>query len=257
MKTAIMSSPSQAILAADTSTRQCTVALCLFSEQGAINVAAQTSADSHRLHAEGLLDALQWVLHAAGRTLRQVDCLAVSIGPGSFTGLRVGAAAWKGLAFALNLPLVAVPTLDAMSRLNAVVDGVVAPMLDARMGEVFGAVYRFSQLRREKLTPDLVCSAEELLTHIPEGAGPVLLPGDGALRYRADILACLPEACILPETMGTPRADAVAVEARHLLLQGVEVRAACAAPRYLRASQAEQARELKLAAEHETQEASV
>lgn len=231
------------ILATDTSTSHCSVALCRVSVGGdGCEVMAQTIASRHRLHAERLLDAMDWTLDAAALSLSDVDCLAVSIGPGSFTGLRVGAAAWKGLAFALRLPLAAVPTLDAMSRLPVVQDGVVVPLLDARMDEVFGAAYRFHGGRREKIVADRVCRVEAFFEDDRLTAAPLLVLGDGAWRYRDRIQAHAPQATIVAGFHGMPRADTVAAEAGALLLQGVDTQPAHAAPRYLRASQAEQAR---------------
>jgi len=237
------------MLAADTSTCQCAVAVCRFDASGKCEVAAQTSMGQKRLHAERLMDSMQATLDACGRRLEDIACLAISIGPGSFTGLRVGAAAWKGLAFALRLPLVAVPTLDAMSLLNVVPNGVVVPMLDARMNEVFGAVYRFSNGRREKLTPDLVCSVESLLEESRVQETAFIALGDGALRYQDRIKAVAPQAFIAESACGMPRADAVAREGYALLCAGVNTDAAQAAPKYLRASQAEQAREQRLMAQ--------
>ena len=237
------------ILAADTSTRCCTVAVCRFSSVGVCEVAAQTSVDQKRLHAERLMDSTQATLGACEHTLEDIDCLAISIGPGSFTGLRVGAAAWKGLAFALELPLVAVPTLDAMSLLNAMADGIVIPMIDARMDEVFGAAYRFRGGQREKLTLDRVCSVELLLAEDYVREMPLIVLGDGAQRYRDRILTIAPHAYFADAPCGMPRADAVAREGYALLRAGANTDAAQVAPQYLRASQAEQAREQRLKAE--------
>jgi tRNA threonylcarbamoyladenosine biosynthesis protein TsaB len=235
------------ILATDTSTRHCTVAVCRFSVGGECEVAAQTSVDQKRLHAERLMDSMQATLDACEHTLEEITCLAVSIGPGSFTGLRVGSATWKGLAYALGLPLVAVPTLDAMSLLNAVADGIVIPMIDARMDEVFGAVYRFKAGVREKLTPDRVCTVEKLLAADYACEYPLIVLGDGAQRYRERIQALAPRAFFAAVPCGMPRADAVAREGYALLCAGVHTDAAQVAPQYLRVSQAEQARADRLA----------
>lgn len=235
------------ILAADTSTSHCTVAVCRFDVAGECEVAAQISIDQKRLHAERLMDSMQATLDACEHTLEQINCLAISIGPGSFTGLRVGAAAWKGLAFALGLPLVAVPTLDAMSLLNVVADGIVVPMLDARMDEVFGAVYRFKGGSREKLTPDRVCAVETLLAADYACEYPLIVLGDGAQRYRERIESLAPQALFAAAPCGTPRADAVAREGYALWSASAYTDAAQVAPQYLRVSQAEQARAARLA----------
>jgi tRNA A37 threonylcarbamoyladenosine modification protein TsaB len=136
-----------------------------------------------------------------------------------------------------------------MSRLNALSDGIVVPMLDARMDEVFGAIYRFVKGQREKLTPDRVCTVETLLAENCLADKSVIAIGDGALRYHERIHAIAPQAFIADAFCGIPRADAVAREAYALLRAGINTDAALVAPRYLRASQAEQAREQRLAKE--------
>lgn len=234
------------MLAADTSTRHCAIALCRCSlVSGRCEPLASAGTDRHRLHAERLLDSVHWVLGESGYALNQISCLAISTGPGSFTGLRVGLAAWKGLAFALKLPLLSVSTLDALSRLNTISDGIVIPLLDARMNEVFGAVYEFHKGRRVKQTPDRVCVVEDFLVgDVARHPFPVFL-GDGALKYRDVILGHLPNAVIAPDHCGIPRAEAVAAEALESWMNGACSSAANAVPRYLRASQAEQAREAR------------
>ncbi len=234
---------NELILSVDTSTRQCAVALCRVSGwDGACEVLAQSCVDRPRLHAERLLDGVHWVLNASEHTLEQITCLAAASGPGSFTGLRVGLATWKGLAFALQLPLVAVPTLDAMSRLVPVPDGVVIPLLDARMKEVFGAVYRFRNGVRTPLAPARVCPVQELLAGDYVHETPLILLGDGAWRYEDTIRACVPQAYLATPACGTVRADTVAAEACSLMRSGCRTDPAQAAPCYLRVSQAEQAR---------------
>jgi len=223
------------ILAADTTTAINTVAVC---EDG--RVLAETVSACGRAHAERLLATVDWVLAEAGIGLGDLDGLAISIGPGSFTGLRVGAATWKGLALAQGLPLVPVPTLDAMTRLGAFRDVEVCPLLDARMGEVFGAVYRFEGAARTKLTEDRVCPVEAILEASSDGA---VFLGDGATAYRDRILARRPEAAFVAPWCAVPRASAVAAEAAVLIEQGVSTDAAQVSPVYLRKSQAEEHRD--------------
>lgn len=223
------------VLAADTSTSINTVAVC-----DGERLLAEIVAESARSHTERLLLTVQWVLEQARLCLKDVDMLAVSCGPGSFTGLRVGMAAWKGLAAANGLGLVSVPTLDAMARNVPLVDGVVCPMLDARMNEVFWAVYRFSGGHRTKTAPDRVDGIERVFACVRGGA---VFLGDGAERYRRAIMNTNPEAVFAPLACSIPRASLVAAEAVALLDQGVSTDPAQAEPVYLRKSQAEQARE--------------
>lgn len=238
------------MLAGDTSTGYCTVALCSCDTSARICTPLSTvGLDSRRLHSERLLDAVQWVLTSAEKTFSDLSCLAMTTGPGSFTGLRVGLAFWKGLALALQLPLVSVPTLDALTGLNAFPEGTMVPLLDARMKEVFGAVYRYERGVRSKIHEDQAASVEHFLSIAQQQKGPYLFVGDGALRYRDAIVTALPDAMIAPLHCSLPRAEAVASEALELWLNQDNHDPAAAAPRYHRISQAEQARAQRDAAE--------
>jgi len=236
------------ILAVDTSTRHCAVALCRSADGcGPCDILAQSCVDRPRLHAERLLDGVHWVLDAAACPMDRVTCLAAAAGPGSFTGLRVGLATWKGLAFALQLPLVAVPTLDAMARLVPLSDGVVIPLLDARMREIFGAVYRYRDGVRETLVQEQVCPVDDLLTGGYMNERPLFFLGEGAWRYESILRAHAPQACLVSPACGTARADTVAEEACARMRAGCATDPAAAVPCYLRASQAEQARAARAA----------
>ncbi len=224
------------ILAADTATDVITVAVCDGSE-----ILAETVVRRGRAHSERLLATADWALNEAGLTLADLDALAVSRGPGSFTGLRIGMAAWKGLAFAARLPLAAVPTLDAMVWLCPGVDGQVCPWLDARMNEVFAAVYAVKPdgSRVQTMGPIAAPVSEALRGARP---GAVFL-GDGAWRYRAAIEEAVPGAVFVAQGLGMPRASAVAFEGARLIESGQLADPALAAPVYLRKSQAETLRD--------------
>ncbi len=222
------------ILAVDTSTAFNAVAVC---DDDAI--LAETLVNCGRAHSERLIPTVDWVLAESGLRLADIDLLAVTIGPGSFTGVRIGVATWKGLALAAHKPLVGVPTLDAMSRLAALADGTVCPLLDARMKEVYGAVYTFDNGFRTKCMPDRVSAVERIIEELPDA--PVLL-GDGVALYRERILALRPHARIVASMHLVPRAAAVAHEALELVQSGVDTDPAQVSPVYLRQSQAEENR---------------
>lgn len=229
------------ILATDTSTAINTVAVC---RDGA--PLAEIIVQAGRRHAERLMALTSMALEEAGLGLHEVDALAVSIGPGSFTGLRIGVSAWKGLAFGARKPLIAVPTLDAMARLANVADGWVCPLTDARMKEVYAAVYHFAGGERTCMVPPCVCPVEDLLGQLPAEARPCCL-GDGALLYRERIAAACPGVRFLETSQAAPRASAVAAEAEALLAAGTPTTAALVSPVYLRPSQAEQWRAARVA----------
>jgi tRNA threonylcarbamoyladenosine biosynthesis protein TsaB len=223
------------ILSADTATNINTVAVCKDGE-----LLAESVARCGRTHAERLLDTVTWVLQEAGIRLEKVEALAISIGPGSFTGLRVGLATWKGLALGQNLPLVGVPTLAAMSRIPGPLEGIICPILDARMGEVFAAAYHMDGGKRRQVLPDCVARIETVTEQLK--GDKVTMFGDGVGVYRKRIAASLPDIRFLPEILWAPRASAVAEEAREILDAGCNIDAAAVHPVYLRKSQAEQNR---------------
>jgi len=219
------------VLAADTSTATNTVAL---TEDG--HILAESVVHAGRRHSERLLENVEWLLTESGRTLTRVDYLAISSGPGSFTGLRVGVATWKGLASGAGLPLVAVPTLDAMSLLSPPWTGDLCVLLDARMNEVFGAVYRFEAGRRETVKEPAVGPVTDFLDDLPAGT---LFLGDGAALYQKAILEGVPEGWFAAPHNSIPRASAVAAEAVELVLGGASTKAEHATPIYLRKPKAD------------------
>ncbi len=219
------------IVAADTSTSTNTVAVCSRD-----HVLAETIVEAGRRHSERLLETVQWLLAEASLALTDIDCLAISTGPGSFTGLRVGVATFKGLASGLQRPLVGVPTFDAMSRLVLVESGVICPVLDARMKEVFAAAYDVSPYGRQKIVDDCVCPLDAFLARVP---APALFYGQGASLYHDQILAAMPTARFAPPMHAMPRASAVAAEAYARLDAGDAGDAGRVVPVYLRKSQAE------------------
>ncbi len=136
-------------------------------------------------HAETVLPLIDNVLKKAGLSLSEISALAVSIGPGSFTGLRIGLSTVKGLAYGWKIPVVGVPTLHAVAARVTEWDGLICPFLDARKKEVYAALFRKKAGTLERLTEDLVSPPENILQLIqslktPE---PCLFIGDGSQVY--------------------------------------------------------------------------
>ena len=181
-------------------------------------------------HSERLLAAVDRVLADARWAPRDLEGVAVSIGPGSFTGLRIGVSTAKGLALALGLPIAAVPTLDAMAATVPWAALPVCAVLQARRGEVYASRYRHDGdgLRRE--WDYLALSPGELAGRLGE---PTLLVGDGAAGVDS------PHVRHLPAPRRVPSPACVAVLGRERFRLGDSVGAAELAPFYLRPSQAE------------------
>ncbi len=113
-------------------------------------------------HSEHLVPMIENCLDYCALTPAQIDAFAVSVGPGSFTGLRIGVSTVKGLAFAEGKPCIPVGTLPALALAMAASEGVVCPVMDARRGEFYNALFRCENGRLERLTPDRAIAAEAL-----------------------------------------------------------------------------------------------
>ncbi len=128
-------------------------------------------------HSERLMAAIDQLLSDAGWTARDLEGLAVTVGPGSFTGLRVGLSTVKGLALALAIPVAAVPTLDAMAAMLPYAALPVCPVLDARKREVYASLYRWDGLGMRRQWDYLAIAPDDLARRLDE---PVIVVGDGA-----------------------------------------------------------------------------
>jgi tRNA threonylcarbamoyladenosine biosynthesis protein TsaB len=212
------------VLALDTSTLAGAVALV----EGDRTV-GEYMLDVRVTHSERLLAAIDRLLADAGWTPNDLEALAVAAGPGSFTGLRIGLSAAKGLALGLSLPIAAVPTLDAMAAGLPFAALPVCPVLDARRGEVYCSLYRWrdDEMRREwdylALPPEAL--AERL-------SGPTIIVGT-TMRLPS------PHARTVPPERRTPSAACVGHLGVRRIRAGQVVTAAQLAPLYVRPAEAE------------------
>jgi tRNA threonylcarbamoyladenosine biosynthesis protein TsaB len=141
-------------------------------------------------HSAQLMPAVDYVLNAAGCGLDDLDGFAVALGPGSFTGLRIGMSTLKGLAAATSKPLVGVSTLEAMAWEHPHCTRLICPMLDARMKEVYAAWFESPEGEVSRLSGDLVMPVAELLESEKRDT---LFLGTGAERYREEIVGIMGE----------------------------------------------------------------
>ena len=196
---------------------------------------------SGRQHAAELLGAVDALLAEAGRVLEDVEAIALSIGPGSFTGLRIGLASALGLCFGTERNIVPVPTLAALA-LQAGDAPLIVPMLDARKGQVYTGLYGPPGL---ELREDAVLEPIPWLRELRElpGADPITVLGPGAQLYQNEIRSQLGARLQLLDThAGDPRAAEVAQLGQQLLEQGAALRPDRVQLRYLRPAEAEQKR---------------
>lgn len=235
------------ILALETSAKSVSLAV---TENGTL--LAQVYQDRGLTHSVTLMPLLDGMLKTAGLTLDDMDIIAVAQGPGSFTGIRIGVSAAKGLAWAKALPCCGVSTLEAMAYGVTDFEGVVVGAMDARRQQVYNALFRTENGRVTRLCADRAVAMElvaEELAAIPE---PKLIVGDGAVLLY-DFLQKAGIGCRLTSPLHRQQSAAgVALAAEHLAAQGLTCSAQELQPVYLRLSQAERerlARGLSLTAE--------
>jgi tRNA threonylcarbamoyladenosine biosynthesis protein TsaB len=227
-----MGSAATLLLALETATPATSAALLRGEE-----LVAEAHAESGRPAAEVLLPLVDALLARAEVGLEAIGAFAVSIGPGSFTSLRVGVATLKGLAFGSPAPAVAVPTLAALARCAPEGPHPVVPMLDARRGEVYAAAFRPVPGEWEALLEEGVYLPEALAERLPRRC---VLVGEGALICGARLRELLgPGVELLPPPEGAPRARHVGRLAAQALARGEGGDAAALVPRYLRRAEAE------------------
>lgn len=198
--------------------------------------------DAGCTHSETLLCLCQNALDAARLSPAQIDVFAAAAGPGSFTGLRIGLAAVKGMAFANDTPCAAVSTLEALAY-AAPVEGTLLCALDARRGEVYWAAFHAQGGAVQRLCPDGAAPAKALRTFVLQAEAPVWLLGDGAALVQS-ALADPGKTRLVPEAYRLGRAGGVCRAAR---AAGETIPAAMLVPDYHRLSQAERERAARLA----------
>lgn len=220
------------ILAIETSTMLGGVALA--DEQGLI---AEIRLNVKSTHSERMMTAIDHVLKQSDTGIGEIDVVAAAVGPGSFTGLRIGLSTAKGLCFASGRPLVLVPTLEAFAWNFPYAKHPVCLMLDARKEEVYAAVFRWQDNGFVPVVSERSVKPEELLSVID---GPVVLAGEGVRIYRERIAAAIGDrALIAPHDKMVPMPSNVAMIGIRKALQGEFSDVALAEPLYIRKSEAE------------------
>ena len=193
-------------------------------------------------HAQHVLVLIERILADCGISFEAVDALAVTVGPGSFTGLRIGMATVKGLAYATEKPVLGIPTLLALAQNLPFLPYPICPMLDAKKKEVYCGIYRDSGDGMPRAEwEDCAIAPHQLIAHIREKT---LFLGDGTVVYRDFLEKALgAKALFAPEGSHFPRASNVGRLAYGRLKEGNVDHVFTLTPRYLRRSEAEIAQE--------------
>lgn len=222
------------ILAMDTSSLTATVAV-LTDEK----LLGEFSVSNKLTHSQTIMPMTDTLLKTASMKIKDIDVFAVSIGPGSFTGLRIGMATAKTFAQALDKPIIGVSSLEAIAQNFSFTHSVICPILDARRNEVYNALYKSG---KEIISPRAL-HIDELLNELKDES--VIFAGDGVLIHKDKILQNA-NWCAAPQHLLLPKASSLAYAALKRAQNNDFDDLYNLDPIYLRKSQAEREREEKL-----------
>ncbi|WP_026486902.1 tRNA (adenosine(37)-N6)-threonylcarbamoyltransferase complex dimerization subunit type 1 TsaB [Caldanaerobius polysaccharolyticus] len=227
------------VLAIDTSTALASVALTEGDK-----VLAECSVSNIKTHSKVLMPMISKLFDWACLKPEDVDVIGISIGPGSFTGVRIGLATAKGMAISLKKPVVGVPTLDGLAQNTPFFDGLVCPILDAREHQVNNALYRFEEGYLRRLTEYRAIAVDELIDELKNYKERIVISGDGVFLYREQFAKALAKRIVIaPVNALMPRASSIAYLAALRAKEGAALDSTRVIPIYLKKSYAERVRE--------------
>lgn len=204
---------------------------------------AEYTANFKKTHSQTLLPMIDQMVSLLGIELSTIDAIAVSGGPGSFTGLRIGSATAKGLGLALDKPLIHIPTLDAMAYNLYGAGALICPIMDARRNQVYTGIYRF-ETDFETVRAQDAMDMGDLIRILEDMGQPVIFLGDGVPVFKKQIEETMTVPFrFAPAHVNRQRAAAVAALGAVYFAEGKTETAAEHCPDYLRKSQAERERE--------------
>lgn len=207
------------------------------------NLIGEYTINYKKTHSQTLLPMLDELAKMTDLDLNSIDALAVAGGPGSFTGLRIGSATVKGLALALNKPIISVPTVDALAYNLCGCRDLVCPLMDARRNQTYTGLYRFDGNEMQTLKEQCAVDIGEITEEINQRGEAVVFLGDGVPVFRSYLKEHLTVPyTFAPAHLNKQRAGAVASLAEIYYAQGKIQTAAEHKPEYLRLSQAERER---------------
>ncbi len=248
------------ILSVDTTAKSATVCVAKTDEVSGLIPISQLNLNSTATHSESLLPMIDTALSLAALELSDMDCLAITAGPGSFTGVRIGVSSVKGLAFSLNdnIPCIPLSTLYCLA-LNAAAYGentIICPVMDARREQFYNALFKISKGKLKRLCEDRVLTAKELTDELSANYSgkKIVVCGDGAKLYHSLLPKYIGENALKislarPENL-LQNAFSVAYAAYEIIssetFEKENYKGSSLSPIYLRLSQAERERNERL-----------
>ena len=222
------------ILAFETSAKAASVAL-----YDGKKLLAESYQNTGMTHSQTLMVMAEDALKQCGKSAQDVTAVAVAEGPGSFTGVRIGAAAAKGFAWGREIPCYGISTLEAMAESLGIYEGYVCPVMDARRAQVYNALFSVKAGTVSRIAPDRAIALADLKEELKNLAAPVFLVGDGSNLCYNTLREEVPNLILPAEHRMHQRAVGVALLAARQAEQGLAPAGAELTPNYLRLSQAE------------------
>lgn len=229
------------ILAIDTSATAASVAVAVEDK-----IIGEYFIDTKLTHSQTLMPMAEQLLKNVSLSVKDLDAVAVNAGPGSFTGVRIGVAAAKGIAFADDLPCVSVSTLHSMAYNMLESDCIVCGVMDARCQQVYNAMFKVNGKSVERLTEDRALSLEDLKLELERINDKVILVGDGAVIAEKYFEGKLSNVVSAPVNKRMQKASSTAIAALEMLKEGKTVNSDELMPVYLRLPQAQRELNKKL-----------
>lgn len=220
-------------------------ASCAISENG--KIICESFINIGLTHSQTLLPLINQSLSSVNLTAKDIDIFSVAVGPGSFTGVRIGVATLKGLAFPFDKPCYGISTLEAMAWSCTTEEVIICPIMDARCMQVYTAQFTYKDGRVVRLTPDDAIKLDLLAENLLNADQKIILIGDGADKFYNTLKDRGVNCCLAPESIRQQHASGVALAAHNAHLNGQSpIPSEQLVPCYLRLSQAERERENKL-----------
>ena len=216
-------------------------ASCALAEDD--NILGEYTLRHKKTHSEKLMPLIEELMHELALKMDDIDVIAVSEGPGSYTGLRIGAAIAKSLAFAADIKVVSVPTLKSLAANVFDLDKLIVPIMDAKAGRIYTGIYKWENGELTEVIEQFPCNIDDLIKILNNYDDTVIFNGDGSVNYRAKIEQSLNrKSYFAPEIYNYLKASTLSVISYKMAVDGKFVPANDFKPQYLRLSQAERNR---------------
>ncbi len=227
------------ILAIESASITASCAIC-----GDGNLLGEYTLNHRKTHSEKLMPLIEELMNELELKIQDIDVIAVSEGPGSYTGLRIGAAIAKSLSFAAKIPVAGVPTTKSLAGNIFDSDKLIVPVMDAKAGRIYTGIYRWENGALTAVREQFPCNIDELIDILNGYEEPLIFNGDGSVNYKNIIEEKLNRAAYFaPNNFNYLHASTLASIGYEMALRGELIKASDFKPQYLRLSQAERNKE--------------